>query len=271
MNQCTKCHEKAIIYQKYSGMHLCRSHFDEDVHRKVRESLRQTKLFGRSARIAFGLRGGKDSLTLLYILKNLFGRRRDIDFCAIIIEEEGGGSSLKEKAKKLAKRQDIPYIVKTVRPSDKEISTDASMSHDISPAQKMEILKNAAQEIGADILATGHNLDDEALSVFMNYLQGDIEHLLQFFVSPGVPSQIPWIKPLQRIPDKEIRLYAIMHCLYSPECDASPFSKTTETVMKRYLNDFDSRHPGTKYSLLAGRERIFMMQDKALFGGKAFK
>ncbi len=190
MNQCTKCHEKAIIYQKYSGMHLCRSHFEEDVHRKVRESLRQTKLFGRSARIAFGLRGGKDSLTLLYILKNLLGKRKDMDFCAIIIEEEGCGSLLKEKAKKLADNLDISYVVKTIRSSGREISTGGSISPDVSSAQKMERLKNAAQEIGADIIATGHNLDDEAFSVFMNYLQGDIERLLQFPVSAAVRGQI---------------------------------------------------------------------------------
>ncbi|HOV52529.1 MAG TPA: tRNA lysidine(34) synthetase TilS, partial [Methanothrix sp.] len=77
MTWCDKCCSKAIIYQRYSGMHLCQAHFDEDVHRKIRESLRQTRLFGRGERVAVGLSGGGDSATLLYVLKNMFSRRKD--------------------------------------------------------------------------------------------------------------------------------------------------------------------------------------------------
>ncbi len=59
MTKCDKCQRCAIIYQRYSGMHLCREHFEEDVHRKIREALRKTGLFGRDARIAVGLDGGQ--------------------------------------------------------------------------------------------------------------------------------------------------------------------------------------------------------------------
>lgn len=52
MTKCDKCQSSAIIYQKYSGMRLCQAHFDQDVHRKIRESLRQTGLFGRGVRVA---------------------------------------------------------------------------------------------------------------------------------------------------------------------------------------------------------------------------
>ncbi len=58
MIRCDKCQSSAIIYQKYSGKRLCQAHFDEDVFRKVRESLRQTGIFGRGARVALDLDGG---------------------------------------------------------------------------------------------------------------------------------------------------------------------------------------------------------------------
>ena len=71
------------------------------MHRKVRESLRKTGLFGRGARVAFGLSGGNSSSILIYILKNLLGSRKDIDFWAIIIDEGGENHSQQVQARKL--------------------------------------------------------------------------------------------------------------------------------------------------------------------------
>ena len=82
MIRCDKCQSHAIIYQKYSGKRLCQAHFEEDVFRKVRESLRQTGLFGRSSRVALNMDGGIDSAVLAFILKDIFRNRRDISFLA---------------------------------------------------------------------------------------------------------------------------------------------------------------------------------------------
>ena len=87
MTKCDKCQRGAIIYQRYSGKHLCREHFEEDVHRKIKETLRKTGLFSHGSRIALGLDGGRKSATLAFVLKNLFIHRRDIDLLAVIIDE----------------------------------------------------------------------------------------------------------------------------------------------------------------------------------------
>jgi tRNA(Ile)-lysidine synthase TilS/MesJ len=93
MTECDKCRSEAIIYQKYSGMHLCGSHFEEDVHRKIRESIRETGVFAHSARVAVAVSGGKDSCTLLYALKTLFCRRPNIELIAIMVDEGIEGMS----------------------------------------------------------------------------------------------------------------------------------------------------------------------------------
>ena len=43
------------------------------------------------------------------------------------------------------------------------------------PTPRWSCCISAAQENGADILATGHNLDDESIAIFMNYIRGDVE------------------------------------------------------------------------------------------------
>ena len=196
MSLCDKCHGKAIIYQKYSGMHLCSSHFEEDVHRKVRESLRKTGLFGRGARVAFGLSGGNSSSILIYILKNLLGSRKDIDFWAIIIDEEGENHSQQVQARKLTERLDIPYVVKKPLTMGEAMQEEAPSPSRMLSDSKMGLLNSTAQEIGADILITGHNLDDESIAIFINYIRGDVDSFFRLWASKQTPGIIPWIKPL---------------------------------------------------------------------------
>lgn len=59
-----KCPMPAVIYQKYSGMHLCQSHFDDDVHRKVRETIRQTA-FAHGLRLALAMMAVREQLQLM--------------------------------------------------------------------------------------------------------------------------------------------------------------------------------------------------------------
>ena len=148
------------------------------------------------------------------------------------------------------------------------IAENVFLKHGVSFARKMEILNAAAHEVGADILATGHNLDDEAAWILANYLAGDVNGLFNILSSPKNPGKIPWIKPLQRVPEKEVRLYAIGHGLYSSMTDMRLSENTIQGKLKRLLNGFDSLHPGTKYSLLAGLEKIMRIHYVTDAGAK---
>ena len=56
----------------------------------------------------------------------------------------------------------------------------APISGDQSPCSfcgvfRRRCMNQTAKELGADVLATGHNLDDTAQSVLMNFMRGDVE------------------------------------------------------------------------------------------------
>ncbi len=46
---------------------------------------------------------------------------------------------------------------------------------------RRDLLERYADEFGADKLLTGHNLDDEAQTALMNFLEGDLEQMAKHF------------------------------------------------------------------------------------------
>jgi len=255
LTQCDKCNYSAIIYQRYSGMHLCREHFETDVHRKIREELRKTGLFGPSSRIAVGLDGGRKSATLAFILKNLFIRRKNIELLAVIIDEGKKTCPTAKQAVHMAEQLDIAYTLMSL-----PILQDQETPQIISSALKTKLLLVAAKENQAAILATGETLDDEARDIFMSLLQGDADAVIS--AASGREEQtVAWIKPLRRIPEKEVRLYALGRHLGFDDADEMPDTAALRREAKRLLCDFDCRHPGTNYSLLRGLEKVRHMKE----------
>lgn len=268
MTKCDKCHSRSIIHQRYSGMRLCTTHFQEDVRRKVREDLRKTGLFGRGACVAIGLDGGWGSAVLLQIMQDIFSRRRDINLMAITVVEGEVGTPHRDQAfdqaRQLAKRLNVRHIV--APPDYAEIPGEASGCRDLAD-RKMNRLMDEAHAQGASILATGHSLDSVAGEVFLKFLQGDVDGL---FRQQDPEARLHHIRPLQRIPAREMRLYA-------RQCDLLPANSKghdrssrddLRQQVRRQLGGFDSRHPGTNYSLLRSLERIHLLKGVNASGAK---
>ena len=269
MFRCDKCNKRAIISQRYSGMHLCRDHFHQDVHRKVRETLRQTKIFAKGAKVAVAMGGDKNSAVLLYILKDLFSGRRDIEFTAILIDQGLSGYSYNRLrcAKDLVDRLVVPYSVRSFKnaygiTADQMASQLAFRNHGLSicmfcRGMRDAILNRTALEMGADVLATGHSLDDEAQMIFQCYLRGDIAQLFKIKADQSREGLIARIEPLMRIPEREISLYSRTQGLCSLQIHNCPYSGgVMKRVTTKALSDFEHIHPGTKYSLLRSMERV---------------
>jgi uncharacterized protein (TIGR00269 family) len=110
--------------------------------------------------------------------------------------------------------------------------------------------------VGATKLATGHNLDDEAQSVFMNVIRGDLSRLIR---NSGVDSSgkfIPRIKPLCLISEKDIATYLILKNEWTelPECPYTRFALRHK--VRSVLSGFEFKHPGTMLHLIESKEMI---------------
>jgi len=261
LTRCCKCPQPAIIYQRYSGMHLCPLHFRDDVQRKVRESLRQTGLFAHGLRMALAMDGGAGSVVMASIIKKLFERRRDINLFALILDDCGpGGQAARMACQQLGLTAAVE-IPPPWTPKDREDREDRE-GNDPAPypcrfSQKMRMMAELAQEVGADAIATGLDLDDIATEIFLSYLDGDIDEL-QYEKQRVEPTRyeegmIAVIQPLRRIPGREVRLYALQDGLCF--CQERVEDKRHKEA-RRELSRFDLRHPGTRYSLLRSLKKL---------------
>jgi len=261
--KCQRCSKSAVIYQKYSNAHLCKSHFMEDVERKIKRDIRKFKMIGRGEKIAVALSGGKDSIALLYVLHKIFYDRPDLEFIAISIDEgiKGYREHTLEHATKLTGELGIRHIIRSFE-DEFETSLDALTRNKENAActlcgvLRKNILNKAARELCADKIVIGHNLDDESQTILMNYMRGDIDRLKRML--PGIVQKgmVPRIKPLRSIPEKEVALYGFLNNL-PVSMDECPYAASAlRNEIRDILNNYEVNHPGTKYSLLGGYESI---------------
>lgn len=108
-------------------------------------------------------------------------------------------------------------------------------------------MNRIARDLGYDVLATGHNLDDEAAVLFGNTLHWSPEYLLrQGPVLPASDGLARKVKPLCRFYEREMTAYALargIEYIYE-EC---PFAEGSKQVYyKEALNQLENARPGTK-------------------------
>jgi uncharacterized protein (TIGR00269 family) len=262
--KCDRCGKEAVIFQKYSGVHLCAVHEIEDVERKIKKRMRQERMVVPGDHVAVAMSGGKDSAVTLSVLVETFGKRPDIKFTAITIDEgiEGYRNFSIPKVEELCDALGIPHIVVsfnegvgcTLDDMLKRERKEASCTY--CGVFRRTLLNAAARDAGANKLATGHNLDDDAQTVLLNVLNGDTERLARLRPSRAQEGLVPRIKPLMDVPEREVALYAFLKNLpfHMGECPYAHESLRGE--IKDMLNDFELRHPGTKYSIMRGFDNM---------------
>ncbi len=263
--KCDKCSRSAVIFVRYSGMHLCSSHLDQFVLSRAKKSLReQVEFDGRPKKMTFAVSGGKDSLSVMDVVKRILDVRRDVEFSAITIDEGIAGyrpSSI-EMARKTASKLDVPLEVRSFKDEFGATLDRMAMKMDDNPCSvcgvfRRKLLNDMAKDHGADYLVTGLNLDDTAQTVLMNLSRGDTDRINR--MGPHlkrIEGLVPRIQPLMRVPEKEIYLYAMNRGLplHDSEC---PFSVTAERLRFREAISFmEDGSPGTRHGLVKAMENI---------------
>jgi len=252
--KCSKCGRDAVLFQNYSGIHLCESHFNDDFEGRAKKAIRKYGWISQGDRIAVAMSGGKDSSALLHFLNKTFGERRDITIFGISIDEGIQGYRDMEPVRKIAKKYNVSFHPVSFKETygftlDDIVERQGDrISCSRCGVLRRHLLNKTARELGATKIALGFNLDDEAQSVLMNTLRGDADTLIR----RQVPREgfIPRIRPFIHLPEREVALYALLNVEGFAEAGC-PYSKNAlRADVREVLNIYNYRHPATKYALV---------------------
>jgi uncharacterized protein (TIGR00269 family) len=188
-----------------------------DIEKQVAKTIKEHGLIKKNEKVVVALSGGKDSTSLIYILKKL-----GYDVHGLMIDLYlGQWSNIhRENMTRFCKDNNIPLTIVDLK---KELGQGICFIKSIVKKKKnltgcsvcgtvkRWILNKHAKKLGAKKLATGHNLDDEAQNVLMNFLKGNV--LLGVNSSPAtggkaVEGFVQRVKPLFFTPEDEIMKYA---------------------------------------------------------------
>lgn len=218
--KCSRCSKTAVISVREP---LCAVHFCSEFEKRATATIVKYKLLKKSDRVAVACSGGKDSTALLYLLK-----KKGYSVTAVCIDE--GISSYREV--KLAFLEDFCQRnkIKLVAGSFKKRfgkGLDELVKHSkkspcaVCGSLRRKLLNELAQPF--DVVATGHNMDDEAQAVMMNLMRANTKLLERCGPRSGISpvnGLVPRVKPFYMCSEKETMVYAILNNINVPygEC-----------------------------------------------------
>ncbi len=275
--KCKKCGAKASVNMRQHKLALCKDHFLEWVPEQAERFIKKYDMFTRGDKVLVAVSGGKDSLSLWDILVRL-GYQADGLYIGLGIDGGFGYSSESHRlAAQFAEKQGLKlHVVDVQEEYGQPIPILAEVSHRgkgkpcaVCGLTKRHVMNRIARDLGYDVLATGHNLDDEAAVLFGNTLHWAGDYLLrQGPVLPETPGMARKVKPLCRFYEREMTAYALLRGIeyIYEEC---PFAVgSTSIYYKEVLNRLENDRPGSKLgfylSFLEARERgLFAAREAA--------
>jgi uncharacterized protein (TIGR00269 family) len=276
---CDKCGRESVMHAAYSGLHLCEEHFLVSVDKRVRRRIREDNLVPSDATPedpqtwVIGLSGGKDSVVLTDVLYRTFEQDPRIELVALTIHEgiEGYRDESVAACKELVAELGIRHETVTYE-EEFDVRMDDVVEKDPENMAacaycgvfRRDLLSKYAEEFGADKLLTGHNLDDEAETALMNFLEGDVAQIAKHFdASLGSFDErgeqddfVPRAKPLRDVPEKEVALYAHLKDLPAHITECPHASEAYRGEIQELLYQLEENHPGTRHSIMAGYEEL---------------
>ena len=244
---CKHCDKKAII----SEPSLCSDHFDKFMLETVKETIDKFNLFSKDSNILVAVSGGKDSLALIdillrlgYSVTGLFIDEGIKNYREHSIEDLDFFSSQKNfKVLKHSFKTEFGFTL------DSAILTKQLHACTICGTLRRHSLNKFSQ--GFDVIATGHNLDDESQTILMNIARGNTDLFLRLGpISKESDVFTQRVKPFFYLTEKQILVYTLVRNIrvHYGEC---PYAYSSyRAFLRDELNKEEESSFGTKRNIV---------------------
>lgn len=223
-----------------------------------RKALYDFQMLENHTKIAVALSGGKDSLTLLFLLKAISGRGfPELDIYAILVNGEfscGAGVNI-DYLQSICDKLHIHFMT---RESTQKLDTLECYS---CSRERRTLLFEAAKSVGAQTIAFGHHRDDNAQTVLMNLLhKGEFAGNL-----PKIHMQeygVTIIRPLIYIAEKDIRQFAEQQGFMRIMCRCPVGQNSMRKKVKDLIEEIEVLYPHARENI--ARAGLLYGSSKAL-------
>ncbi len=273
---CDKCKKQATYSRKYSGENFCSECFSNSIFRKSARTISKYKMIKNNELVCVAVSGGKDSLVLLDIL-NKMSETHNFRIFAITIDE--GIPGYRDEALDIVQNFCATLKIKHKVFSYKELfdltlEESLQLRNDEKPSScsicgifRRRALDHAAKSINADVIATGHNLDDVLQTFLINTFSGDTSKI--GWMDPDVSSnKLRKIKPLSEIYESEIVFYAFTNDLPFQTEPCPHMDEGIRTEIREFLNSLEANHSGIKNNMYNSVLKISQFTKKANYKEK---
>jgi uncharacterized protein (TIGR00269 family) len=253
--KCRRCRGHAVIDLRRHNAAFCRDCFLHHCREQVRRGIDDFDMIEPGERVLVAVSGGKDSLGLWHLLREL-GYAADGLYLSLGIGAYSDTSG--RYAHEFAQQFDLELLHVDL-PADFGFDVpEGARAAKRAPCSacglsKRHLFNSVALEHGYDVVATGHNLDDEAAVLFGNVLRWETGYLgRQHPVLPAAEGFVRKVKPLIRLGERELAAYCVLAGIdyIVEECPMAAGNR--HLGYKEALNAIEERSPGAKAAFVFG-------------------
>ncbi len=214
----------------------------------IRKACYDFELLQDVSSICVALSGGKDSLTLLFMLAAIKGRGF-IDFAlsaAHVSGEFSCGASMQENyLKQVCKELKIPLVIKHATQKLEQLECYSCSR------ERRKLIFAAAKELGATTIAFGHHQDDHVQTLLLNlFHKGEFEGNMPKVLMHRYGVTI--IRPLIYVAEADVISFAMAYefARVTCQCPVGQFSKRKK--VEEHLKKIEKDFPHLRTNLASG-------------------
>ena len=253
--KCGRCRAPAVIEVRRHNAGYCRDCFVRHCGEQVRRAIDQFGMVRPDERVLVAVSGGKDSLGLWQLLRAL-GHDADGLYLGLGIGEYSDASGAYARAFASERGLEL-HEVDLASEYGFDVENGARVARrapcSACGLSKRHLFNDVAIRNGYDVLATGHNLDDEAAVLFGNVLRWETEFLgRQHPVLPAAAGFVRKVKPLIRLSEREMAAYCVLTGIDYRVEECPMAAGNRHLGYKAALNEIEERSPGSKAAFVFG-------------------
>ena len=282
MVKCAQCPSRGIIKLPSTGLPSCLPCFYSAFESRIHQTIIQEHLFKPHDKVAIGASGGKDSTVLAYVLQKLNQEKSyGLDLHLLSIDEgiTGYRDDSLRTVQSNALTYNLPLTILSYATLYQGWTMDAIVKQiglknncTFCGVFRRQALERGAKMLGCNVIATGHNADDLAETVILNFLRGDYPRLTRCTAAiteedteeagscSGKAGPLTWeivrVKPFKFTHQKEIVMYAYFKRLeyFSTECKYAP--EAYRGNVRELLKQLEGVNPQVVLNIVKSGDRI---------------